>query len=77
MPRKKDKRVYWDKGRYTTKCPNKKDRMVYMMLEGAMTFREATKVKRLIEKHLAKTKNRTLKKALKKIDDAIYFSQRY
>ncbi len=71
----KNKRLYYVDGRHQKRCPNRKDRAVYMMMEGAMTFREAMKVKTILEKH--PIKSRTLKTAINKIDEAIYISQRY
>lgn len=81
-----DDRLYWnDKTqKYQTEFPNKEDRIVYFMGDEGLTLNEAMKVKKVLENHIdaqvdAKVKRgvRPLRKALDKLNNSIYFSQRY
>jgi len=82
-----DDRLYWNKqtGEYQTEFPMKEDRIVYFMGDEGLSLHEALKVtKRVLEDHIdaqveAKVKRgvRPLRRALEKLDNSIYFSQRY
>jgi len=81
-----DDRLYWNEKTqsYQTEFPMKEDRIVYFMGDEGLTLNEALKVKKVLENHIdaqveAKVKRgvRPLRKALEKLDNSIYYSQRY
>ena len=81
----KDK-IYWNQNMqsYTTEFPYKDDRLVYMQVDNAFNLKEALSVKNAIELQIkslteagVKRGVRPLKKALIKLDESIYVSQRY
>jgi len=81
-----DDRLYWNKktGEYQTEFPMKEDRIVYFMGDEGLTLHEALAMKRALEEHIdakvdeqAKRGVRPLRRALNKLNDSIYYSQRY
>ena len=71
-------------GEYTTEFPNKRNRIVYLMLHNGLTLREAQAIHQVLKDHInnqvvkdVKRGLRPIKKALEKLDKAIYCSQRY
>ena len=79
-------RLYWnDKtGKYQTEFPNKEDRIVYLMGDEGLTLSEALATKKALEEHIdarvdagIKRGIRPVRKALDKLNESIYYSQRY
>ncbi len=79
-------KLYWnaEKGEYQTEFPNKTDRIVYLMGDEGLTLHEALAVKKALEETIdtkvdagVKRGIRPLRKALLKLEEGIYFSQRY
>ena len=81
-----DDRLYWNENTqsYQTEFPNKTDRIVYFMGDEGLTLKEALSVKKVLEDDIdskveagVKRGVRPLRKALEKLNNSIYFSQRY
>ena len=79
-------RIYWNEKTqaYQTEFPNKRDRIVYMMGDSGMTLREAEVLKNLVAEELESMSvsgnqrgKKPLQRFLQKLDESIYFSQRY
>lgn len=81
-----DDHIYWNEKTqsYQTEFPNKEDRIVYFMGDNGLTLNEAKKVKKVLEDKIDKMVDlnikrgvRPLRKALDKLNESIYLSQRY
>ena len=81
-----DDRLYWNKqtGEYQTEFPMKEDRIVYFMGDEGLSLHEALATKRALEEHIdakvdqgVKRGVRPVRRALDKLNNSIYFSQRY